>query len=110
MGVKKIRGALSVAGAITDRAGVFKATSGTFDIGADVRLTRSAADTLALASGDILDLSGAAGLRVPNGTAALGTALTVGNGGIRIATVNGTPALGFQHNGTVFYALKDGNT
>ena len=103
MSVFKIRERLAVAGTVT--------------LGGDAVISRGAADRLDLGAGDSLNipsgnmsiaggtLNAASGTTlIANGTATLGTALTA-NGVIKIGTQGGTPAFGFQHNGTAYYIL-----
>ncbi len=87
--------------------------TGPLDLGSDasVRLTTSAANKLALGSGDSLDLlTNNNNLQLPGGTAAIGTAaMGTTNGRIRVGSQGGTMALALQINGTTYYILADGN-
>lgn len=94
-------GAITSSGAVTGTSFVFGSST----------ISESGAGTVVVTAASRVDLSrGTAQLLINNGTAALGTAdFAALNGAIALRTVSGTPAIGFRVNGTVYYALRDGN-
>ena len=89
------------------------AIAGSLTIGGDVVLSRSAANTLTLATGDTLDLSGTpTRLRIPNsiGTTT-GTPALSADGQLCMvsSTVGQVPKLFIRQNGTIYWFSAAGS-